>query len=156
MREWADNHGYLCVRDTAAAQSNSWSAKLWYRSSTILTMDILVHPFDALPTSIKIPNYLPSTSRGLTRLPLSPTLTSLVLMFSTSLSLFIFGQEWTRLSHPRIPYNNASLIRHVCPGIEYTIVAATVLECFDSVKHASACMTIRFRSSIVRWLNELW
>ena len=111
------------------AQSNLWSANLLrYRTSTIPTMDI--------GSSLRRTSDLNQNPK----LPSHPLLFGLTLPFSLSLSLFdshpIFGAEWTRRSHPRIPYNNASLIRHVCSAAEYTIVAATVLKCFDSVKRA--------------------
>ena len=116
------------------AQSNLWSANLRYRTSTIPTMDIgsSLRRTSDLNQNPKLPSH--PLLFGLT-LPFS---LSLPLSLSLSLSTFdshpIFGAEWTRRSHPRIPYNNASLIRHVCSAAEYTIVAATVLKCFDSVK----------------------
>lgn len=111
------------------AQSNLWSANLRYRTSIEsqqLDIGSSLRRTSDLNQNPKLPSH--PLLFGLTLpFPLSP---SLFFSLSTFDSHSIFGAEWTRRSHPQIPYNNASLIRHVCSAAEYTIVAATVSEMF--------------------------
>lgn len=58
------------------------------------------------------------------------------------------GWEWTRSSHPWIPYNNASLIRHVCSRAPSTrLLPLPFRNVSIASNHGSACLTIRFRGT---------